>query len=141
MRYSGQCSKIIMGRLQKGDDLLPALEKIIIEEEIQWGSLTAIGAIEKAKLAYFDQQKKEYRDFAVNYPAEITNCLGNISLKEGKPFIHAHITLADEQGTLCGGHLMQGTIVFACEFKIEQYEGDVPHRKADAETTLFLWSK
>jgi hypothetical protein len=73
-------------------------------------------------------------------PMEILSLMGNVSLKDDKPFVHAHITLADARGVAMGGHLAEGTIVFACEFMIEEYISDrALVRYFDEKTGLFLW--
>ena len=72
---------------------------------------------------------------------EITNLKGNISVKDGNPFVHAHITLADKSGKCYGGHLAPGTVVFACEFLIEALDGPVFERCLDEKTGLPLWTR
>ena len=42
-------------------------------------------------------------------------CSGNVSLLNGEPIVHAHITFADEQGRCFGGHLGPNTLVFNME--------------------------
>ena len=53
--------------------------------------------------------------------------------------VHAHLTLADEDGSAYGGHLMPGTEVFACEIILEAFEGPGFERRLDHETGLPLW--
>ncbi len=67
--------------------------------------------------------------------------IGNISMKDGEVMIHAHISLGDEEANLVGGHLANETIVFACEFIIEEYEGEVLQRSFDQKTGLTLWNE
>ena len=57
----------------------------------------------------------------------------------GKPFVHAQITIADETGRTCSGHLARGTIIFACEYIIYAFSGTEFTRKQDEETGLPLW--
>jgi predicted DNA-binding protein with PD1-like motif len=65
--------------------------------------------------------------------------VGNISLKDNKPMVHAHLTLADEKGKAFGGHLAPGTIVYACEYLIQSFEGAILKRELDEKTDLSLW--
>jgi len=65
--------------------------------------------------------------------------VGNISLKDGRPFLHAHVTLADKEGHAFGGHLAPGTIVFVCELVVQALEGPEFTRELDQETGLPLW--
>jgi predicted DNA-binding protein with PD1-like motif len=86
------------------------------------------------------QKERKYHFVELSQPLEILALAGNISLKDGQPFVHAHITLSDQEGRAFGGHLAEGTRVFACEFTIQ--EGHAPvtlARSFDEETGLFLW--
>jgi predicted DNA-binding protein with PD1-like motif len=129
-----------MGKLSHGGDLLEEMTDICRKKNIQLGRVEAMGAVQKARLAFYDQQKHEYQFFSINKPLEITKLIGNISLKDGDPMVHAHITLADKSGKAFGGHLAPGTMVFACEFILEVFEGPILERKLDKETGLPLWA-
>ncbi|MBE9504166.1 MAG: DNA-binding protein [Proteobacteria bacterium] len=132
-------SKIYMGRLSHDADLLEELTAVCIKEGITLGRVEAIGAIKKGKVGYYDQSKREYAFLDLNGPLEITALKGNISLKEGTPFVHAHVTLSDNAGQCFGGHLAPGTIIFACEFIIHSFEGEAFERHFDEVTRLPLW--
>ncbi|UZJ42359.1 DNA-binding protein [Prosthecochloris sp. SCSIO W1101] len=128
-----------MGKLKRGDDLLGAISVICRENNIRLGRVEAIGAVEKATLGYYDQTRKEYDFFTIDTPHEITSLIGNVSLRDGVPMVHAHLTLSDEKGNVKGGHLAPGTIVFACETVIEAFEGLDFNRIIDEDTGLPLW--
>ena len=128
-----------IGRLPSGADLLEGITKICKELGIKVGKVTAIGAVRKAVIGFYNQQKKEYETMRIDHEMEILSCVGNVSLLKGQPFVHCHITLADSNGNCKGGHLMIGTEVFACEVIIEEFEGEEIHREYDEETGLSLW--
>jgi uncharacterized protein len=132
-------TRTFMGRLDHGADLLETLTKISLDENIQLGRIEAIGAVKKATLAYYEQDKQSYVSFVLDRHLEILNLVGNISLKEGKPFVHAHVTLADEAGRSFGGHLMPGTPIFACEAIIQAFDGPQFIRQVEPVTGLPLW--
>ncbi len=129
-----------MGRIAHGADLLEALEKLCHSRNIRSGRISAIGAVKKARLGYYDQTEKQYRYNDFDQPLEITALSGNISLKDQNPVVHAHITLADENGHAFGGHLAPGNVVFACEFIIDVYGESDFARRFDEITGLPLWS-
>jgi predicted DNA-binding protein with PD1-like motif len=137
MTNPGRC---ITGRLAKGGDLLQALEKFCLDQNITLGEVRALGAVSRARVGFYDQTGKKYSFLEFDQPLEILALVGNISLKDGKPMVHAHVTLADAQGRAVGGHLAEGTPVFACEFAINEYTADQElARQPDAETGLLLW--
>ncbi len=129
-----------LGRFFHGEDLLGSLEGICKKEEIRLGVFTVIGALKNAKLGYYKQKEKQYVTCVDKEKTlEITCCTGNISLLDGKIFVHAHITLADHQGQCYGGHLMPGARIFAAEYYIKELTGVALQRELDKETGLNLW--
>lgn len=131
---------VLLGRLQRGDDLLEALTVLVRQEGVRLGRLEALGAVEKARVGYYDQEAYEYRYLDFDQDLEILALVGNVSLRDGQPMVHAHLTLGDAQGRAFGGHLVPGTRVFACEFAIEVLEGAELHRGHDEATRLPLWT-
>jgi len=128
-----------MGRLEKDEDLLNSLTEIVKEKEITTGFVKVIGAVQNAKIGFYNQETFEYQYKNIDREMEIVSCIGNISILDGEPFIHAHITLADEDGSCYGGHLAEGTTVFASEFFIQPLQGEKLERKYDEKTQLTLW--
>ena len=128
-----------MGACAHGEDLLAELTAVCAAENVHLGRVEALGAVQKARLAYYDQAAREYRHFQLDRRLEIAALVGNVSLKDGQPIVHAHVTLTDDAGRAVGGHLAPGTIVFACEFCIQTLEGPPLVRGFDETTGLPLW--
>jgi len=132
--------EIYMGKLSYCCDLLEELSNLATELDVSLGRIEAIGAVQKARIGFYNQETRAYQFSSFDHPMEITKLIGNISLKDGKPFVHAHITLSDESGKSYGGHLATGTVVFACEFVLEAFDGPAFNRCFDKETGLPLWT-
>jgi hypothetical protein len=135
-----KAQQIFMGRFARGSDLLDSLNNLCREKDIRLGRIEALGAVEKARLQYYDQKNRAYQNIALDQPMEILNLHGNISQKEGIPMVHAHLTLADGQGRAMGGHLAPGTTIFACEYILEKFSGPEFSREMDPATGLPLWT-
>lgn len=135
-----QISNTFIGKLSYGSDLLEGLTNFCVEKNITLGKVEAIGAVQKACVAFYNHTTREYQYLDYDRPSELINLAGNISTKDDKPFVHAHITLADETGKAFGGHLAPGTIIFACEFFITVYAGVELKRAKDNVTGLYLWN-
>jgi predicted DNA-binding protein with PD1-like motif len=131
--------RTLTGRLDHDSDLLQELTAICVHEKITQGQIRAIGAVKRARIAFYDQTERIYKSETFDRPLEIVQLSGNVSLKDGLPFVHAHIALSDEKGTMLGGHLAEGTVVFACEVFIEAFEGPPLERTFDEATGLGLW--
>jgi len=124
--------------LKHDADLVQSITELVRSKGIVAGSFMAIGALKRARLGYYDQKSHEYREMKIDTPHEMASCIGNVSLKDGVPFVHAHVVLADEKGNTKAGHLFEG-IVFAAEVHLHQLEGPRLERKYDEVTSLSLW--
>ncbi|MGM0471204.1 MAG: PPC domain-containing DNA-binding protein [Bacillota bacterium] len=136
-----QVKKVHMGRLEHQSDLIKSLTAIAESENIEAGRVSVIGAVSCGEISYYDQQTKEYQTKIFEESLEIVNCSGNISLKNGQPIIHAHISFSNRQGEVFGGHLEEGTIIFAGEYIIEEFSGQPLQRDHDHQTGLPLWQE
>jgi predicted DNA-binding protein with PD1-like motif len=137
--FEYSANKELIVRLNCDSDLIQSITELARSRGVEAGSFTAIGALKRAKLGYYDQKNHEYREMKIDSPHEIASCIGNVSLKDGEPFIHAHVVLADETGNTKAGHLFEG-IVFAAEVNLRQLEGPRLERKYDEVTGLSLWN-
>jgi len=137
--FECNADKELMVRLKHDADLVQSITELARSKGIEAGSFTAIGALKSARLGYYNQSSHEYREIKIDSPHELASCTGNISLKDGEPFVHAHVVLADEVGNTKAGHLLEG-IVFAGEVHLRQLEGPRLERKYDEVTGLSLWN-
>ncbi|MBM4273325.1 MAG: DNA-binding protein [Deltaproteobacteria bacterium] len=129
-----------LGWLSLGSDLLASLEQICESQKIKLGEVRAIGAVGHARLAHYDQIGQKYKYIDLRKPLNILSLMGNISLQNGKPYIHAHLILGDDQGQVIGGHLAPGTSVFVCEYVIQEYLTAEPLvGQKDQATGLYFW--
>jgi predicted DNA-binding protein with PD1-like motif len=138
--FEYQAGKQLMVRIEPDAELIRSITELARNKSIQAGSFVAIGALKRARLAYFDQKGYQYREMTIDSPHEMASCAGNISLKDGQPFVHAHVVLSDETGSTKAGHLMEG-IVFAAEVHLHQLQGPRLERQYDKTTGLSLWKR
>jgi len=125
-------------RAEHDSNLVQFLTELAEKKGIITATFTAIGALKRAKLEFYDQEKHEYREITLDSPHEIASCVGNISVKDGRPFVHAHAVLADKNGNTKAGHLLEG-VVFAAEVHLRELKGAKLARKYDKVTGLSLW--
>ena len=137
--WSASAGRAFVGRLETGSDLVQEIERFCAEQGITAAQVTVIGAVRRARYAYYEQGDQRYRELDSATHHELVGFVGNVSLRDGRPFLHAHATFADGDGTTVGGHLLPGCEVFAGEVMIREL-GDVSLvRMHDEETGLALW--
>jgi len=133
--------RVIIRRLAPGKDLLDELTRLVRAEDVRLGALAGIGALTKGAVGIFDQAKGEYVTRRFDEEMEICALAGNVSLKDGQPFVHAHLTLADKKLVAYGGHMMPGNIIFVAEVTIWALGGATLVRAADAACGgLAVWA-
>jgi len=96
--------------LDRGDEVMAALQRFAVEHELTASRLTAIGALESATLGYFDWERKVYERIPVNEQVEVLSLVGDIALDGAKPRVHAHVVLGRRDGSTIGGHLLEARV-------------------------------
>jgi predicted DNA-binding protein with PD1-like motif len=109
MRYTRQGDTYVL-RFEEGEILPDRLLEFLSAESIAAGSLTGIGALKRSRIAFFDIEAREYRDIDLDEQMEVLALAGNVALHEGKPLVHAHVTLGRRDGSTLGGHLRWGIV-------------------------------
>jgi len=99
-------------RLDRGDKIMESLMGYLEgkQDEIPSGFLTGIGATSACEIGWYDLEDGEYKTTHVDENCEIISLMGNVAWVEGKPMIHAHITLGKRDYTAAAGHLVEGII-------------------------------
>ena len=131
----------LLGRLPHGKDLITSIENFCTASDIQAATFSVIGAVSSATIGAYDQKQQIYVTFTENVPMEVVTCVGNVTLKDQAPVIHAHIVLGDERGKIIGGHLFSETVLYAGEMDLQELIGKPLERVYDRTTGLFLWSE
>jgi hypothetical protein len=129
----------VVARLGHGDDLLAAIAGVADAHGMVMAEVRAIGALQRARLSFYDQADKVYGEFAVDAPVELLALLGNVSRRDGATAVHVHATLAGHDGVCLGGHVAPGCVVFACELVLQELVGETLEREHDEVTGLPLW--
>ena len=135
-----QFGRAFLARLPHKSDLLEAVTGFCTDQGLNAGFLSAIGAVTRATIGFYDQEAKTYTTISLEEPLEIAHLAGNVSIKDGKPMVHAHAVLSRENGETMAGHLMSPTLVFAGEAFIVELGGEPLVREFDEPTGLTLWA-
>jgi predicted DNA-binding protein with PD1-like motif len=131
--------RVWVGRLETGDDLVEEIERVCAEQEVRAAWVSAVGAVKRASFAYYEQDERRYLELASDEHHEIAGFVGNVSMRDARPFLHAHATFAARNGATVGGHLLLGCEVFVAEITIREMTGVELVRTPDEVTGLALW--
>jgi uncharacterized protein len=140
--YEFEHVKTLIGRLEMHDDVIGRLNALAEQYEMKAAEIRAMGAVTDLAVTEWDTEKKVYLDPVRREDlAEVLLLYGNLSLKDGKPFWHLHISAAYIDGAKTipiAGHLVAAR-VFALEFVINIFDGPDLIRTFDENTGLSLW--
>ena len=137
MNFRIDNSRVLM-TLAKGDYINQTFESFAEIKGVGCAWLNGIGALENPEIGYYSISDKSYHRKHFNGEFELTSLIGNITMKEGKPFSHTHITFSDTNYKVFGGHLFDARITAAGEF-LMQLGNDKIIREINHEIGLPLW--
>lgn len=119
-------------------EITAALVAFCEEKGIRSGKIEGLGAVSEATFRYLDPTTMKYVDKTFQEQMELTSVVGNISTKDGKAYLHIHITASRSDYTCVGGHLLTARINGACELFITDLGVEV-ERYLDGETGINLY--
>ena len=138
MQYK-QFGNTYMVRIDLGEDIVESLKKLCGDEHILLGRVEAIGATDYAVVGVYDLMKKEYYPETIDEFMEITSLNGSVTAMDGKPYIHLHATLADQDHVIHGGHVLEMRVGATCEMFVTVLDGEVSRHK-DEELGINPWT-
>lgn len=125
MKYQKTNSNTYVISLAPGEEILEKIQVLLEEEKINNAYFLGIGALKEAELAHFRVENKKYSSKIFTEPLELANMTGNAFLHQGKPLIHAHVTLANDEFMTIAGHLVKGIISAACEIILIKMDSQI----------------
>lgn len=120
-------------------EIMEGLAAFCRDKKIFCGQVRGIGAVCEATFRMYDPATKEYVDKTFSEQMEVANLTGNISEKDGKPYLHVHATCSRADYSCIGGHLLSARINGACELLVDKFGDTKVGRYPDPETGLNLY--
>ena len=104
-----------------GEEIVKALTAFCEERKIKSGTVSGLGDINEVALRFFNPATKKYVDKVFREQMEISNLTGNISIMDGKEYLHIHITVGGADYSARAGHLLSAILNGAGEFVVEDF--------------------
>ena len=123
-------------RLDAGEKIIETLKALCERDGIGGGYFHGLGAVGEAEIGRFDPESNDYAWVRLSGPCEIVSLYGNITVADGKPFIHAHIALGDNTFAVRGGHLKEAVVSVTCEITLSRFKDEIG-RKRDERSGLW----
>ena len=110
--------------IEQNELIMATLTQFCKDNDIVNAQLSGIGAIKEIKLGAYDIDQQEYVTQDYKGIRELTSYQGNVLLKDGEPFIHAHINISDHSLNGKGGHLFEAKVAAVGEFILRKINAD-----------------
>ena len=128
----------IVARIDKGEEIIEKMLEICKKENITLANINALGAVGEFEVGLFKTGEKKYYSTVHKGDFEIVSLTGSITTKEGELYHHIHMSAADSENKVYGGHLNFAKVSATCEMFIDILNGNVG-RKFDEEVGLNLF--
>lgn len=113
-------------RLDPGEEVVEHLTQLVERENIQLGTVSALGAANDVTIGIFHTAEKKYTSRRYQGDFEISALVGNVSRKDGAPYLHLHITIGNPvTGEIYAGHLSSCTISATLELFLQVWDGEM----------------
>jgi predicted DNA-binding protein with PD1-like motif len=121
--------------VEKGEKVIESLTLFCKQNNIYSAQLAGIGAVKNIDIGAYDIDTKDYVHRYFDEILELLSFQGNVALKDGEPFLHAHITLGNHDMKVFGGHLFEMEVAAVGEFIIHDFQNET-HRKLNDDIGL-----
>jgi predicted DNA-binding protein with PD1-like motif len=119
------------------DEVIATLTAFAKRAQLKGSHFTAIGALRRAVVAFFDWKSKKYHHTEIAEQVEVLSLAGDIANKDGTPVVHAHVVLGKADATAHGGHLIEAQVRPTLEVVLVESPAHL-QRQLDDETGLAL---
>jgi uncharacterized protein len=121
----------------QGDEAFSGLLEFADKYHVTSAHFTAIGALNRATLGWFDPQRKMYKKIPINGQHEVIGMSGDIALFQGKPVVHTHMVVGGPDGTTRAGHVLEAYVSPTLEVMVT-VDPTTMRKRLDPATDLTL---
>jgi len=124
--------------VEKGEEIMSTITEYCQTNDIENGSISGIGAVDKSIIGAFDTSTKAYVKVDFPQAMELVSFVGNITMKDGIPFVHAHAVLGNHGMQVVGGHVFEMRVAVVGEFVVQKADTGI-RRELDPKIGLATW--
>jgi predicted DNA-binding protein with PD1-like motif len=93
-----------------GDELVSGLTEFAEGNHVTSAHITGIGGLITATLGWGDPAVRAMKKIDVDKKCELVSLIGNISSRNGHPYVHLHGVVAFSDGSTKGGHVIEAHV-------------------------------
>ena len=127
-----------MLRIDCGEEVMQSLAALCEKEGIRLAEVNAIGAADEAVIGVYDLEKQAYYREELSSFMEIASLAGSVTCVDGKPYIHLHTAMVDQQHKVHAGHVIGIRVGATCEMFVRVLDGNVSRERVE-ELGINIW--
>lgn len=104
--------------LATGDEILSGLTELAERRHITSAYITGLGGLSTALLGWGDPSNGAFKKVVVDQKAELVSLVGNISMRNGKPYVHLHGVVGLSDGSTRAGHVIEAHVAPIAEITV-----------------------
>jgi predicted DNA-binding protein with PD1-like motif len=138
-------TRVVLGRLEKGDAVAEKLLELARFEKIDCGFVRAQGVVEEIFLERYEEASRAYVPLATvggaDGPWELVSLQGSLTLRDAQPDVRLWAVIATSLSArprVLAGRLAAATAIWV-EFVVDVCDGADLERRDDPVTGLPLW--
>jgi uncharacterized protein len=112
-------------RLERGEEVQATLTQFLADKSIHAGMITGLGGVGDAELGFYDLINKVYLRKSIPGNLELVSYIGNITLVDDKPFIHAHAVVSGPDYIAYSGHFFSARVTITGEFILRPADWEI----------------
>jgi uncharacterized protein len=119
---------VFAANFSTGDEIVSGLTDLAIAHGITAGYVTGLGGLSTALLAWGDPELGAFKRIPIEDKAELVSLVGDIQMRDGKPYVHLHGVVAFKDGSTKAGHIMEAHVSPVAEISVVATSmGAAPH--------------
>ena len=135
MHYSKDKSTYILS-FEQGEEVIATITEFCKKEDIKNAHFSGIGAVRDLSCGYYALEEKKYYFTSYEELVEVASLTGNVMLKEGAPFVHAHGVFTNTRNEAFGGHIQEMQVGVALEIILTVFDDEL-ERLHNEKTGLY----
>lgn len=96
--------------LDPGEDVMSALTGFAADHGVTAARVSGIGALSEVTFGFYERDRKDYDRMTLTEQVELLSLLGNLTVTDEGPRLHAHVVVGRPDGSALGGHLFHASV-------------------------------
>ena len=129
---------VITVRPEVGEDIVTVLKDLCKKENIHYAHINGIGGVKHVVVGCYSHAEGQYIKKTFDEDMEMLSLSGNVSFKDGEPYLHMHAVFSGTDCVAVGGHLFEAVIGITGEIFVTANEGDLDRIINPSNTNLTI---